>query len=73
MMCGNASFQLKREAIHVCARHCGQLNLVGRTALVSASVSSVGGGLSEAEHSKIPVIGYWRRYLVDRDAGPLEV
>lgn len=41
--------------------------------MVLASVSSVGGGSSEAERTKIPVIGYWRQYLVDRDAGPLEV
>lgn len=46
---------------------------MSRTALVSALVSSVGGGSSKAEHSKIPVIGRWRQYLVDRDAGSLEV
>lgn len=46
---------------------------VGRTALVSALVSSVGGGSSQAEHIEIPVIGHWRQYLVDRDAGSLEV
>lgn len=45
---------------------------MGSTALVSASVSSVGGGLLEAERTKFPGIGYWRQYLVDRDAGPLE-
>lgn len=40
------------------ARHPGQLNPISTTSLVSVSVSSVGGGLSKADCTKIPVIGF---------------